>query len=185
MSNTINREIAKIIADILQEELTLDDAHCLLGDQKWRLPEDEALFCVVFDETLKPFGAVKYLDTVTASPTVGSEVQQVAGVHTIRIEIMSFSNEARTRKEEVMMALNSLYAEQQAELAGIQISRPQAPVNASEAEETARLLRYSINVNVTALHQKVKVPPQYGYFDKYNGATVDQSAEQPEVHTNE
>ena len=187
MSNpgTINREVAKIIADILQEELTLDDAHCLLGDQKWRLPEDEAMFCVVFDDTIKPLGSVKYLDTVSTSPTLGSEIQQISGVHAIRVEIMSFSNEARVRKEEVMMALNSLYAEQQAESAGIQIGRPQTPVNASDAEGTSRLLRYVIHVNVSALHQKVKVLPQYGYYDKFNNAVVDQTAKPPEVHINE
>lgn len=181
---TIEREVSKIVADVLQAEMGLDDAHCLLGNQKWDIPEDKQLFVVVFDQTPVPVGSTKYLDVDPLSKTLGSEVQQITVVHDVRVEIMSLdSGEARQRKEEVTLALNSIYADQLAEKYRIQIAKPQAPVDASETEATARLQKFVTHVNVTALHQKVKDPPKGDYFNKFNGATVDGTAKPPETKT--
>ena len=185
MSSTIEREISKIIADILQVELGLDDEHCILGDQKFEIPKDEKLFVVVFDDSIKYIGNTKFLETDEESVNAGQEVQQASGLHSIRIEIMSFGKEARVRKEEIIMALNSFTSDQVQEKSLIQISRAQSPVNATAAEETENLFRYVVLVNVTALHQKVKKLPQFGFYDKFNGATEDQTINQPEVNTNE
>lgn len=165
---TMQREVAKILADILAAELDLDSSHCLLGDQKWDIPEDKALFLVVFAQAGAPFGGVTYLDTDEASSTFGKEIQQATVVHDCRIEIMSFDNDARVRQMEPGLALNSLFAQQQAELYRIQIGRAQQPVNASDTEVTGRLQRFVIHVNVTALHQKVKTPPSADYYNKFN-----------------
>lgn len=169
---TIAREVSKIIADILGEELVLDPEHCLLGDQKWDIPADKKLFVVVFEQAGPPFGAATYLDTDEASSTFGKEIQQSSVLHDCRIEIMSFDGEARARKEEPGLALAGLLAQQRAAEFGIQIGRAQSTVNASDAEVTGRLQRFVIHANVTALHQKVKEPPKADYFDKFNGATA-------------
>lgn len=178
---TMEREVAKIIADILQEDMVLDDAHCLLGEQKWDIPADKALFLVVFDQTAPPFGGASYLDTEDGSSTLGKEIQESAVMHDVRIEIMSFDNDARTRKEEIGMALAGLRAQQLAEQYRIQIGRAQPPVSASETEVAGRLQRYVIHVNVTSLHRKVKEPPKADYFDKFNLATVDGTAKPPKI----
>lgn len=169
---TIEREVSKIIADVLQAEMELDDAHCLLGDQKWDIPADKQLFVAVFDQTSPPIGAANYLDTDETSDTFGKEIQQSTTLHDVRIEIMSFDADARLRKEEIGLALNSIFAQQSAEKYGIQIGRAQSPVNASETEITGRMQKFVIHLNITALHQKVKTPPTADYFDKFNGATV-------------
>lgn len=183
IQSTIEREVAKIIADILQAEMVLNDAHCLLGDQKWDIPADKELFVVVFDQSAPPIGAATHLDTDAASSTFGKEVQQSTVLHDVRVEIMSYDADARLRKEEVGLALNSILAQQLSEKYGIQIGRAQSPVNASETEVTGRLQKFVVHVNVTALHQKAKTPPGAGYYDKFNGATVDGSAKTPEVAT--
>lgn len=182
-TGTIAREVAKIVADVLGAELDLDPAHCLLGDQEWNIPTDKKLFLVVFDQSGPTIGAANYLETDPSSVDANKEIQQANSLHSLRIEIMSFNGDARTRKEEVGLALASIRALQAAEAAGIQIGRAQAPVDASETETTRRLLKFVVRVNVTALHQKIKAPPGAGFYDKFNGATADGSAKSPEVNT--
>lgn len=180
-TGTIAREVAKVIADVLGAEMALDQAHCLLGDQKWNIPADKALFVVVFDQGGPTVGASNFLDTDATSDTYGLEVQQSSVLHDIRIELMSYDSEARIRKEEPGLALSSIAAQQAEGLYLVQIGRAQTPVDASETEVSGRLLKFVTHVNVTALHQKVKTPPGSGYFDKFNGATADGSANPPEV----
>jgi len=174
------REPAKVVADILQSEMELDAGHCLLGDQEWDLPSDRGLFAVVFDDAQHTIGTTTEMDQTGPLP---AEVQKHASIHDIRIEIMSFDNSARTRKVEVSMALTSFFAQQKMEEYNCQISRPQAPTNATETEVTGRLHRYVIRVRVTCLQTKTKTSAQY--FDKFNGAVVDATINAPEVNINE
>jgi hypothetical protein len=173
------REAAKVIADVLQAELDLDEQHCLLGDQKWTMPKDDKLFVAVFDDSPRAIGSANFRNADW------DEVQQVNTLHDIRIEIMSFGPEARTRKEEVIMALGSERARQTAERWNCQIAPvPASPlINASEAEVSARLLRYVVHFNLTRMHEKVVKSRGVDYFDKFNGATQDGSAKSPEVVT--
>lgn len=183
-AGTLEREVAKIVADLLASEMGLDEAHCLLGDQAWDIPGDKKLFVVVFDQAGPTIGAADYLDADASSSTYGKEVQQSSVLHDVRVEVMSLkSGEARVRKEEVGLALASIAARQAAGRYRVQIGRAQPPVDASETEVSGRLLKFVVHVNVTALHQKVKDPPAPGFYDKFNGATVDGSAKTPEVST--
>lgn len=180
---TQEREVAKIVAGILMEELGLDEKHVLLGDQQYDLPTDKGLFAIVFTSAAPPIGATSFLDNDETSSTFGKEVQQASVLHDCRVEVFSFDQSARTRAVEVVMALVGFYAQQQAERYRVQIGRPSNPVDASETETTKRLLKYVCHVKITALHQKVKNLPGYGYFDKFNGATADASAKSPSIAT--
>lgn len=166
------REVSKVVMDVLQLELGLDADHCLLGNQKWNIPNDKRLFVVVFDTVVGRTGACDFLDTDPASPYVGLETQQLNALHDCRVEMMSFDDEARVRKEEIVLALQSIYAQQLMGKYFMGIGRPQDPVDASETEATARLFKFISHVNVTCLHQKVKAPPGAGYYDEFNGATT-------------
>lgn len=180
-ASTIEREVAKIAMDVLMAEMGLDAEHCLLGDQAWDIPADKKLFVAIFDQAPAPFGGATYLDTDETSATFGKEIQQGSFVHDVRIDIMSFDNEARVRKEEVALALNSFYSQQLQGQYGVQIGRAQAPVDASGAENSKMLLRYVVHVKITALHQKVKTPPKADYFNKFNGATADGTTNPPAI----
>jgi len=161
MSAYINREPVKVVAEILKSEMSLDDSHILLGDEKWDIPADKELFVVLFDNGPKPISRSSRFDTAT-----NEEIQQATMLHEIRIEICSFGPSARTRKEEVAMALGSIFAQQTMEKYQCQVARMPGPaVNASDTEATARLLRFTTTVNVTALHTKVK---GVDYYDKFN-----------------
>lgn len=180
---TLQREVAKLAADILVEELGLDAKHCLLGDQKWDIPADKLLFVVVYDDGGPVIGAANFLDTDSDSDTYLKEIQQETILHDVRVEMMSFDSEARVRKEEAGMAFASIFAQQIAGQYRVGIGRAQRAVNASDTETTGRLLKYVTHLNITALHQKVKTPPGAGYDDKFNGAVVDGTINSPEVQT--
>jgi hypothetical protein len=182
-AGSLVREVAKLVADVMVAELGLDAAHCLLGDQKWDIPTDKKLFLVVFDDAGPTIGASNFIDTDETSATYLSEIQQSAVMHDVRIEMMSYDNEARVRKEEPGLALASIFSQQLQEQYRVQIGRAQKPVNASDTEVTGRLFKYVTHVNVTALHQKVKAAADTKYDDKFNGALTDGTINPPEVQT--
>lgn len=178
---TLEREVAKLVADVLQAEMVLDDAHCVLGNQKWDIPADKELFVAIFDQAGPVIGTANFFDADPASSTLGKEIQQSAVMHDVRIEIMSFDASARLRKEEVSLALASIFSQQLQSKYRVQIARAQTPVDASDTEVTGRLQKFVVHVNVTALHQKVKDERTGTYYDKFNGATVDGTAKPPRI----
>ena len=166
LDTTSPREPAKVIADILQEEMGLDAEHCLLGDQKWDIPEDQELFAVIYDRSTKVVSTTSYLDTKVDPPV---ERQFMTALHDMNIEIMSYINgAARLRKEEVGLALESIFARQAMETTNCQICRVQPSVDLSAAELTGMLWRYSIPVRVFSLHFKFKPTNAYSYYTKFN-----------------
>lgn len=181
---TVTREAAKIAADILQAEMELDEQHCLLGDQKWDIPADKGLFVVVFAQASPPYGGANFIDNDPTSSTYGKEVQQASVLHDVRVEIMSFDNSARVRATEVGLAFNSFFAQQLSEKYNISIGRTQPAVNATDSEPSGRLQKFVTHTNMTALHQKIKGQnPEY--FDKFNGAEADASANPPTIAAQE
>jgi hypothetical protein len=183
------RAVDDIIADIMKAEFSLDAEHCLLGNMRYKIPPDQKLFVVVFDDMGPPFGACTFLDIDETSPTYGLEVQQSTVLHTVRVETMGFIDDdgydvAKDTAPKVTHALGGFLAQQAMGKYRLQIGRAQAPINATDTEETARLVKYVSRVNITALHQTAKAPPAGAdYFDKFNGATVNGSANAPEVIT--
>jgi hypothetical protein len=161
----INREPVKVIAQIIQNQLGLEDDHIIVGEEKFDIPVDKTLFVALFDEGPKPISRSNRLDTDT-----NEEIGTVTRLHPIRIEICSFNNEARQRKEEVVIALGSIYAQQVMEQYQCQVaSDPVSFVDTSSAEPSSILKRYSAVVNVTAMYGKVQaVPASKGYFSKFN-----------------
>ena len=175
MTAYINREPLKVVAQIIQEQLGLDVFHVIDATEKFDIPVDQGLFVVLFDEGPSIISRSNWFD-----PSTNSEVQTHTMLHPIRIEICSFNHEARQRKEEVALALDSIYAQQLMEQYQCQVSSMTGKFqDASAAEPSSFLKRYSTVVNVMAIHGKVQ---PVDYFDKFNGATVAQTVNPPEVH---
>jgi hypothetical protein len=98
------------------------------------------------------------------------EVQSSVSVSVIQVDIMSFDGSARSRHEEVAMALVSVYSQQMQEKHQCQISRNPAPfIDTSTLEATAMLKRYTTTVTMTALFSKSKVVE---YFDTFQTPEV-------------
>lgn len=157
------------LRDILIQEMTLDPSRVNLYNQKFKLPTDEDLFIVIAHTASKAY-------RVKNDATVNSNFYdcQYLNVHEIYdISILSRSDEAYFRKEEVLMALASQYAQQVQEQYAFQIARiPSGFNDVSEVEGAARLYRYVISVPVLAWYSKQRTQ---NYYDTFNGAVSTES----------
>lgn len=171
---TVAREPIKVVADILQKEMEIPDGQIMLGYQKWDIPTDPGLYVALVYIGGKAIGNNNYFTSSGDEPAQQIEHQEVAMRHVVQIDLLSFDASARIRKEEVLMALRSIYSQQQQEKYAMSIARiPSDLVDASSLEETKMLNRFTLTVPVTALHTKTKAAP---YYDKFKTA---------EVHENE
>lgn len=156
------REPAKVVLDILKAEMELADGAIMMAYEKWDIPANKGLFVSIsYMGPGKIVANVNEFDSAT-----NEEVQQITMVNTVQIDVMSFDSSARLRKEEVAMALASIYSKQLQEKYNMQIGRqPTAFADASNLEVTKMLNRFVTTVSVTSLHVKRK---SVDYFDKFN-----------------
>lgn len=152
-------EPIKVVADILQEEMGLAKGQIMLAYQQYEIPKTPGLYVVLDYLSSKPISAS---NAVVPTNTGMDEQQSVTMRHEIQIDILSFDSSARTRKEEVLMALSSVYSQQQQQANSLQIARlSQAFINTASLEETKYLNRFTISIAVTALHSKLKGTADY------------------------
>lgn len=162
-------EPIKVVADIIQTELSLPVGAVMVVNQRWVIPQNQDLYvALAYVGPARTIGNTNRFDS-----EANAEVQEISKAHMIQIDIMSFGDAARTRKEEVEMALLSMYSQYQQGKNLIKIARqPGPPVDASTLEATGRLNRFLMTVMVNALHRKVKAAE---FYDKFGT---------PEIKTN-
>ena len=170
--STTTVEPAKLVADIIQTEMGLAAGQVMITNQRWPIPNDQRIYVVVsYDGPSRQIGNNNRFEPTDAG---GNEVQEASVMHGIKIDLMSFGDEARVRKEEIPMALGSIYAQQQQAKYGMRVSEMTAPLMPDPTlEGTGQLNRFTTFVNVYALHKKVKSAQYYDTF------------QEPEVHVNE
>ena len=164
------REPLKVIADILAAEMMLTPGQIMLSNQTYVVPTTEGLYIVVGYLSSKFLGV-----TIVNTPTTSGMTETQCGSldHTIQIDAMSFNDDARLRKEEIILALNSNTAEQLMGQNLISISRLPSQIQyLPEPNETKMLQRYSTTMRVKALSQKII---NTDYFNQF---------QTPEVHPN-
>lgn len=148
----VYREPGKILQDVLQSELSLAEGQVLFTNQKYFIPTD-GLFIVV-----SYIGPSKVIASNSEWIDNGAgliERQMVAVDHWLQIDLMSFDESARTRKEEVMMAVQSLFSEQQQELYSMNIARHPGPfMDTSFLEETKMITRYTTTIRTKSVLRK-------------------------------
>jgi hypothetical protein len=112
----------------------------------------------------KPFANTNFAD---GSGSGLDSVQSINMVATLGIDVISRSNEALLRKEEVLMALASDYSQAQQEANSFNIGKlPMGGqfVNLSPVDGAAIPYRFNISVNIQYFKRKVKAVP---YFDDF------------------
>lgn len=163
-------EPIKVFADIIKTEMLLGDGQIMLGLENWEIPKNEGLYIALLYGQERVVGQNNEFDT-----TDNVEVQSIAMLHEIVIEAMSFNSEARKRKEEVIMALNSVYAQNALDRNFMAINMlPQSFVAAPTLEETKQLNRYRTSFSMNALHQKIKAVDYYDEFTIPPAVTLNQ-----------
>ena len=170
------REPIKVLADVIASEMGLDTGHIMLGFQSWGIPQDDGLYVALTTLSEKPVGNNNYFDggdDTAVPPVAPTEVQQVVTQEMVQIDVMSFNNDARTRKEEVLMSLASMACQRAQATYNFKINRiPTAFVNASSLEETKYLQRFTVTLIIESIKEKVKAAE---YFE---------TIPDPEVHVN-
>ena len=152
-----------LFCDILQSELGLAPGRVFLWDQKVFQPTDSGLYISVGVASCKPFG-----NTIGAGANGwDTAVQSVNMSATLDIDIMSRGPDARDRKEEVILALNSVYAQSQQEANSFYIGKlPSGSgfANLSAIDGAAIPYRFRISVNLQYAFTKTKAVPYYNTF---------------------
>lgn len=159
------KEAAKIIADILVAQLGLLPGHIMLTNQKWFIPEDQGLYVAIGYVSGKVQGQNNY-----SVPTGGgmTEIQQISMLYEISIDLMSYDDSARVKKELAYMGLMSVASQQIQELHNVQVARQPTPFqDISMLEESGRLNRYQALIAVTQLiTNNVAGIPYYSDFSR-------------------
>ena len=149
-----------LLMDILLHEMGLSQQNIWTWDQKQRIPTDSQLYIAVSAFAPKSFG-----NSNTYNYTLNTQVQSVNMQTNVQIDIFSRSTAALDRKEEIVMAFNSLYAQQQMAMNSFSVARlSNSFVNLSEVDGNAILYRYAISVNLQYFVQKIQVAPYFSSF---------------------
>lgn len=156
-----------LVCDIIQKAMGLSRGQVYLYNQKINIPTNSELYVAVGVLTAKPFGnRPKYVggsDSFIA-------VQSVNMNTVLSIDILSRSTQALDRKEQVLMALSSPYAEQQMELNSFYVSQLSTSfVNLSSIDGAAIPYRFNISVALQYATTLTSTPP---YFDTFSTPQV-------------
>ncbi len=152
-----------LFCDILQESMNLSQGQVIIFDQKFNIPTDSRLYIAVGVRACKPFGnSTKMVD--------GVSMQSVNMAADLDINILSRSTEALNRKEEVILALQSQYAEAQQEANSFYVSQlSHSFVNLSEIDGGAIPYRYVIGARLQYFVSKQLAT---SYFDTFQTTEV-------------
>lgn len=161
-----------LFCEVLQKEMGLSNGRVYLWDQKLFQPTDNDLYIAVSVPSCKPFSNVTKPAIVGGQPDWSQVEQSVNMLATLDIDIMSRGPAARDRKEEIILAFNSLYAQSQQEANSFYIGKlpPGARfVNLSMIDGAAIPYRFRISVNLQYAFKKTKAAD---YFDTFSDVQV-------------
>lgn len=158
-----------LLCDIIQKEMNLPNGRVYLFDQKIFQPKDYDVYIVLANPRNKPFGNnTSYISQTVGRTSILNQVQSVNMCGTIDIDIMSRGPAARDRKEEVLMALKSTYAEQQQETNSFYVGLISKDfINLSDVDGAAIPYRYNITVQMQYFVKKITPVPFYSNFPGY------------------
>lgn len=157
----------KLICNILQTQLGLQDGQIWVYNQKRDIPNDFGTYYVVTYNGQRIIGNVRR-EFVTNDGL--KEYQSVHSLANYSVDVISRSNTIRESRDQAIMALNSTYSQQVQEARGFQIARNSFQVtNTSELEGVAQLNRYTISFNVTYMSENTK---SIQYFDTFSKQVI-------------
>jgi len=137
---------------ILINQMGLEGDRVNIYDEKWKIPAYEDLFI-----TLEYRNARCIANRNTFISTGGDpiEEQDVNMLENITVGVFSRDRSAMQRKEEVLMAIMSQYAQFIQESYAFKIARVGSIDDLSSLEGAAMLKRYDINLTIFAWYQKI------------------------------
>lgn len=154
------REPIKVLADILQSELGLKDGQVMLAYQNFEVPTNTGLYIALSYGVQQTVGNNNQNSVDLYGNYV--EVQSYMALHEIEVDIMSFDNSARTRKEQVLWAVQSYNATSLMNKYSMKLAKtPGSFISVDSLEPAKQLNRFRITIAMYALHQNTKGSPYY------------------------
>lgn len=153
----------ELVCDVIQNQLGLAQGRVFLWNQKVFAPTDQGLWVAVAILSCKPYGNNRVIQGL--SPTGMNEIQSVNMQAMISIDAISRGPEARDQKEYIVMALKSLYAQQQQELNSFYIAPITTSfINVSQIEGASNLYRFNLSLMIQYLVIQTNSIPYYSSF---------------------
>lgn len=167
MNNTLAEQV---IIDILQERMALADGQIWVRSQNRKIPTDTKLYIIVGMISTQVNSSQTYMEErIINTITKQVEVNRVQTLENIQVDILSRSNDAITRRWEIIAALKSIYAQQKQEANYFKICRePASFLDTSSAEGSSQLNRFSITIPCFVWYKKETVlEEEYDYYDDF------------------
>lgn len=156
----------QLFCDIIKQFMGLSADQIYIYNQKFRIPPDDRIYVAVRFLQAKPFSnVIKY------GSTSGLQATQESNFYSqIMVDIFGTTIDALDRKEEIVMALKSVYSQQQQQLNSLSIAALPISFNdLSQLEGSAIPYRFNITV---AMQYLVKKLADVSYFDDFDAPEV-------------
>lgn len=157
----MKKQIEEYIVSIIVNQMGLDNKHCWIASQNRKIPaQAQELFCVVGSSFFKPISSKSRWNSETLK-----EVQEVYGRADIQIDLFSRNNDARIRRDEVLMALNSFYSKSVQDEGCFRIFElPSMWHNTSYLEGGSSINRFTLIIPTMTWKTK---EVNFDYYDKF------------------
>ena len=149
-----------IVSDILAHEMDMA-GRVFLYNQKFMQPTDADPYIVVSVQHSRQLGSTTRCSLVNG---VYCSIANVPSAAVLGVDIMSRSLGALDRKDEIPLALNSIYSQQQQSRCGFKLGKTAPLQNLSDLDGNSML--YHFHADVDALYGKTFIK-QVDYFDGY------------------
>lgn len=157
-------KVFQLLIKLLSREMDIDQSRIMIFNSEWNIPTDKHLF-ISLDCLPSKIIANRNREVYDLGTSSYKEVQDLTIQETIVIGVYSKNLEAMERKEEVLMALASIYSQQLQEENSIRIFKIAPIQDLSILEGGSRLYRYDIPIVLFSWQQKSKEIPYFENFD--------------------
>lgn len=161
-------QIEEFMVDIIRKEMNLDQQHIWIQAQNRKIPpQSDNLYCVVGCVDFTPISSKSIFKPFLNDDNeeVQGEEQTVYGRAVVQIDLLSRSNEARIRRAEVLMALNSYYSKNlQCEKHFRIFELPQTFINTSDLEGGSDINRFTVRIPAMISESRIKATDYYDTF---------------------
>lgn len=136
------------VAELIRAFMELKIEQVVIYNPSWTIPEDDRLYITVAFLGGRPYGSSREYH-MNADESALIEAITINKREDYSINIYSRSDEALNRKDEVVQAFNSTFAQQLSEALSIKMSLlPISFVDLSQLEGAARIYRYNLTIPV-------------------------------------
>lgn len=155
-------QIEQYVVDIIRKEMGLDQQHIWIQAQNRKIPPNsQDLYVVVGVVDFLPISSKSYYLSDT-----DKERQILYGRANVQVDIFSRSNEARTRRGEILMALNSFYSKEVQDSKQFRIFElPSTFINLSGLAGGSDINRFTMRFYAMIAESKDK---SSDYYDTFN-----------------